>query len=182
MAGHGNFGVDDAANQVGAFLSAFDLHHFGASFFHEAGCIAHCIVRADVVGAVGHIGHKQRVLHATPHGLGVVKHFVHRDRERVRVAEHGHGQRVADQNNVDGSLVHQARAGIVVGGQAGDGLMLKFLLAKGSDSNLSARFANRCETHDVLQCPSALADRARTHLGCCWSYCRPESGRFVDGG
>jgi hypothetical protein len=42
--------------------------------------------------------------------------------------------------------------------------MLKFVLAKGSYGNLVARFADRCNAHDVLQCPSALADRARTHL------------------
>ena len=92
------------------------------------------------------------------------------------MAEYGHGQGVTDQNDVDGSLVNQTRTWIVIGGQAGDGLMLKFLLAKGSDSNLMARFDNRCNAHDVLQCPSALADRARTHLGCCWGYCRPGSG------
>jgi hypothetical protein len=52
--------------------------------------------------------------------------------------------------------------------------MLKFLLSKSSDSNLLARFANRCETHDVLQCPSALADRARTHLDTAGAIVDPE--------
>ena len=91
---------------------------------------------ANVVRTVGHVGGEERVFHAAPDGVSVVKHFVDRDRKCVRVAEHGHGQGVADQNDVDGSLVDQARAGIVVRGQAGDGLMLKFLFAKGSDGNL----------------------------------------------
>jgi hypothetical protein len=32
---------------------------------------------------------------------------------------------------------------------------LEFLVAKSSSSNFLAWFANRSETHDVLQCPSA---------------------------
>jgi len=32
-----------------------------------------------------------------------------------------------------------------------------FVFAKGSDGDLLARFANRRETHDVLQCPSGPA-------------------------
>jgi hypothetical protein len=34
-------------------------------------------------------------------------------------------------------------------------LVMKFLIAQRSDSNFLARLANRNQTHDVLQCPSA---------------------------
>ena len=78
-----------------------------------------------------------------------------RDRERVLVAQHGLGQRVADQNHVHAGLVDQARGGIVVGGETGDRFVVKFLFAERSDRNLLARFADRNQTHDVLQCPSA---------------------------
>jgi hypothetical protein len=36
-------------------------------------------------------------------------------------------------------------------------LMLEFLFAKRSYSDFQARFANRCETHNTLQCPSGFA-------------------------
>src|SRR5207244_7786485 len=100
------------------------------------------------------------MLYPAPDSFGVVQHLVNRDRERVLVAEHGLGERIANKNDVDYSFIHQARARVVVCGQAGDGFVPKFLFSKGSDSNFLARFANWGETHDVLQCPSAAADRA----------------------
>jgi hypothetical protein len=36
-------------------------------------------------------------------------------------------------------------------------LVMELVLAKGSDGGFLARFANRGETHDVLQCPSGPA-------------------------
>ena len=85
----------------------------------------------------------------------MVQHLVGGDRERVVVAEHGLGQRVADQDDVDASLVDQARAGVVIGGQAGNGFAAEFLFSKRCNGDFLARFAKRGETHDVLQCPSA---------------------------
>jgi hypothetical protein len=38
--------------------------------------------------------------------------------------------------------------------------MLKFLFSETGSSDFLARFANGSETHNVLQCPSASADRA----------------------
>ena len=96
MAGDGNFGVDDAANQVGALFSALDLHHFRPGFFDEAGRVAYGVIHADVVRAVGHVGHKECMFHAAVDGLGAMEHFFDRYRKRVRVAKHGHGQRVAN--------------------------------------------------------------------------------------
>ena len=58
MARYWNFGIDHAANQVRALLAAFHLHHFGAAFFHEADRVSDRIVRAGVVGAVGHVAHQ----------------------------------------------------------------------------------------------------------------------------
>ncbi len=107
--GHGNFGIDDAANQVGALLAAFDLHHFRPGFLHEARRIADGFVDVSLVRAKRHVRHQQRMLHATVGGAGVVQHFVQRDRKRVLVTQHGLGQRVADQNDVDAGLVDQAR-------------------------------------------------------------------------
>jgi len=84
-----------------------------------------------------------------------VQHFVERDRKRVLVSQHGLGQRVADQNNVDPGLSDQARGGLVVRGETSYRFVVEFLFAERSDGNLAARFADRNQTHDVLQCPSA---------------------------
>ena len=73
-----------------------------------------------------------------PHGLHVVQHLVHGDRERVLVAEHGLRQRIAHQHHVDAGLVHQARSGVVVGGQAGDGFVAEFLFPQRRGRDLVA--------------------------------------------
>src|SRR5207248_2276180 len=109
------------------------------------------------------------MLYPAPDSFAVVQHLVNRDRESVLIAEHGLGKRIADKNDVDGNFIYQTRARVVVCSQAGDRLVSKFLFFKGSDSNFLARFANWGETHDVLQCPSAAADRAcKQPIRCCY--------------
>ena len=69
VSGHGNLGIDDAADQVGALLAAFNLHRFRARFFHKTRGVAHGFVGTDVIRTVRHVGDEQRVLHAAAHGL-----------------------------------------------------------------------------------------------------------------
>src|SRR5580698_624244 len=99
------------------------------------------------------------------YGARVMQHFVNRDRKRVFVAQHGLGERVADQDDVDRGVIHQACSSVVVGGQTSNGLMLEFLFAKRSNSDFLARFANRCETHMSSSAPPASPDRACLVLG-----------------
>ncbi len=68
-------------------------------------------------------------------------------------------ERVADQHHVDAGFVHQARAGVVVGGQTGDEFVTLFLFEKSGSGDLGAEVAGG-NTHDVLQCSSASADTA----------------------
>src|SRR2546423_15402594 len=91
--------------------------------------------------------------HAATCGLGVVQHFADGGRQRVLVSEDRHGQRIADQYDVDRCLIYQARAWIVISGQASDRLVKEFLFAKGSNCNLLARVANRGETHRSSSAP-----------------------------
>jgi hypothetical protein len=160
VAGDGDFGVDDAADHVGTLFSAFDLDGFGSAFLDKAGGIAHGLVDSQVVGAVGHVGDQECVLHSPARGSGVVQHLIDRDRKRVFISEHGLGERVADEDHVDAGFVNQTRAGIIVRSQTGDWFVMKLFVLQGSNGNFVARLANRSETHDVLQCPSAVADRA----------------------
>src|SRR5271163_1417364 len=66
----------------------------------------------------------------TARRTGVVQHFVYGDRQSAVETHDHHGQRIADQNEVDSRLVHQSRSRIVVGGQRGDRLPEVFLLLK----------------------------------------------------
>ena len=77
-----------------------------------------------VIAAEGHICDDQRATDGAADGAGVVEHLVHGDGEGVFMAEDDHGERVADEEQVDSSFVDQAGAGVVVGGERGDGLAL----------------------------------------------------------
>ena len=117
-----------------------------------------------VIAAEGHVGDDERAAHGAAHGAGVVQHLVHGDGEGVFVAEHDHGERVADQDQVDAGLVDQARGGIVVGGERGDGLALALHLSECGHGDFCDRDDRRRRSraagevgkaHGCLQCRSA---------------------------
>src|ERR1700686_1974333 len=61
---------------------------------------------------------------------------------------------------------------------------MEFLFPQVCGRDLMARFADRGQTHDVLQCPSAAADGACTHLGVnvlndAWNYCSRMTGKML---
>ena len=127
MPGYRNLGIDDAADQFGTLFTAFDLHHFRPRLFHKARRVADGLVDVSLVRAKRHVPHQQRMLNSPMRGAGVVQHFVQRDRQSVLIAQHGLGQRVTDQHDVDAGLVDQARGRIVVRSQAGNRLVMEFL-------------------------------------------------------
>ena len=137
-------------------LATLDLHSLGPRLFHKAGGISNRVLGVHMIGTVGHVDDQQGVLHAAPHRPRMVQHFVHGDGEGIFVAEHGLRQGIAHQDNVDPSFVHQTRSGIVVGRNAGDGFVTKLFPPQDCGGNFLARFAKRNETHDFLQCPSAI--------------------------
>ena len=92
-----------------ALLPAFDLDHFRSRFFHETGGVPHRVAGIGLIRPEWHVAHQQRMLYAAMRGPGVVQHFVERDRKRVLVPQHGLGQRIADQNDIDPGLIDQAR-------------------------------------------------------------------------
>ncbi len=92
MSSHRNFGIDDAANQVGTLFAAFDLHHFRPRFFHKTSGIADRLHGVSLIGAERHIPHQQRMLHAATSRAGVVQHLLNCDRKRVFVAKYRLGQ------------------------------------------------------------------------------------------
>ncbi len=167
--GNRNLSIDDAANQVGTLFAALDLHHLRAAFFHEARGIADGVFGVNMIRPVGHVSQQQRALHAAAHRLHMVQHLVHSDRERVVVTKNGLGERVADQNHLDAGFIHQARGGVVVGGEAGNGFATEFLFPQSSGGDLlAARIttrkagtpAHRGDAHFSSSAPPARPDRA----------------------
>ena len=116
VADHGNLGLGEGGDQSGAVAAAFDLHSFCACIFDEAGRVGDGFSGRGVVGAEGHVGHQQCVADRATDRARVVQHLLHGDGQSAVIAEHGHAQRVANENHVNAGLVHKTRGGIVVGG------------------------------------------------------------------
>ena len=120
MADDGNLGVDEGADQFDA--RALDLDGFRAGLLDEANGVGNGIGDGAVIAAEGHVGDDERAAHGAAHSAGMVEHLVDGDGERVFVAENDHGERVANEDEVDAGLIGETRGGIVVGGERGDGL------------------------------------------------------------
>ena len=96
-------------------------------------------------------------------GTGVVEHLVHGDGESVFMAEDDHGERVADEEQVDSCIVDEAGTGVVIGGESGDGFALAlhfcegghgdFCLGRGDVRGISA-VRKAGDAHGCLQCRS----------------------------
>ena len=54
------------------------------------------LLRADIVGAEGHISDDKRIRSALHHRPGILDHIIQRDSHRAGVAQHDHGQGIAD--------------------------------------------------------------------------------------
>ena len=80
-------------------------------------CILYGLIRAGVKRSVWHVRDQQSPLHRTANGLNMREHFIQSHRHRVAVAQHDIAQTVANQNDINTSLVHQAGCRIVIGRQ-----------------------------------------------------------------
>ncbi len=127
VADDGDFGISEGADQFDA--RAFDLDGLGAGFLDEADGVGEAFGDRAVIAAEGHVGDEQGAADGAADGAGVVEHLVDGDGEGVFVAEDDHGERVADQDQVDAGFVGEAGGGVVVGGEGGDGLALRFISA-----------------------------------------------------
>ena len=122
---HRNLGINDGFDHLRAFTSSLELHRT-CSGADQHGGIAHGIVNAGVIPHPRQVTHHQRPRMIHPTGLrclqpsmyrrGVVRHVLHRDLQRVLVAEHHHCQRVPDEDEVHARSVGDTCSGSVVGG------------------------------------------------------------------
>jgi hypothetical protein len=113
---NGNFGFGEAGDELETALAAFDFDSFGAGFLDEADGVAEGFGDVGVIGAEGHVGDDEGVLCAAADSAGVVDHFVEGDGEGVVVAEDDHTEGITDEEDVNASLVGEARSRVVVGG------------------------------------------------------------------
>ena len=153
VAHHRNFGFHQPVNQFEAPLAALDFHGFRAALFHEAHRVAHRILDRHVEAAVGHVGDEQRVARAAANRAHVMQHFVERDRQRAVVAEHGHADRIAHENDVHAGFIEQARGRIVVCREAGD---LVFDSGEPPDGTVLRERMSGTETLPLPACGSIL--------------------------
>ena len=152
VADDGNLGVGEGADQLDA--RPFDLDGFRAGFLDEADGVGEALGDGGVVAAEGHVGDDEGAADGAANGAGVVQHLVHGDGEGVVVAEDDHGERVADEEEVDAGFVDQARAGVVVGGERGDGFALALHFAKGGHGDFCAE--ERRDARDLAARPGKL--------------------------
>jgi hypothetical protein len=68
----------------------------------------------------------------------MVEHVLHRDGQRVLIAQHHHPKRIADKDGIHTGLILCQRGGVIVGRQHTDRLTSLFLLTKGGGGHFLA--------------------------------------------
>ena len=99
-----DLGVEDRLDRAEALAATLELHRRRAGT-DEVGRVVHGLLVGDVVAEPGQVTDEQGPRLGTSGGCHVVGHVVDRDVERVLMAEHDHGERVADQDHVDAGAV-----------------------------------------------------------------------------
>ena len=113
VAHDGDLGVEDGRDRVEPLAPAFELHRAGAGA-DERGGVVHGLVAAHVVAEPRQIADDQRARLRAGDRADVVHHVVDRHLQRVVVAEHDHGDGVADEDHVDpGGVDHAGRRRVV---------------------------------------------------------------------
>ncbi len=128
----GDARLDDRADRARALAAALELHGVHPAVREEAARVA------DGLGDVGLVREERQVADperggARPRdGARVVEHVVHRDAQRVVVAEDDHAERVADEDRVDAGRVRGLRGRVVVRRDHDDGLAAGLLRVEGA--------------------------------------------------
>ena len=99
--------------------TAFELHSIGSG--GDEGVCGGEGLCGSVVGVDGEIGDDESGGFGSDNGFEVVKDVRERHVGGVRESKDDHSERVADEENIDTGLIEQARRGIIVAGEGGDG-------------------------------------------------------------
>ncbi len=100
-----------------ALATSLDFHQVCTSFAELAGILNSKARRAAT--ACRQIGGHQCFGDSTCHGPSVVDHVIHRNLRGVWMPKNDHSQGVADQKQIEATLVEKTRCGVVVGRKRG---------------------------------------------------------------
>ena len=115
MAHDRDLGVDEGLDHRDALTTALELDALGTGP-DECRGVAHRVLDRDVVAEPRHVGDDQRRGRGPGHRCRVMRHIGHRDLQGVVVAEHDHGDGIADQDEIDAGGIGHARTRCVIGG------------------------------------------------------------------
>ncbi|CAB4951672.1 unannotated protein [freshwater metagenome] len=148
MTHDGDLGIDEGLDHRETLPAAFELDALGASA-DELGGIANRVLDRHVIAEPRHVGDDQRGRLGAGHCGGVMRHIGHRDLQRVVVAEHDHGDGIANQNQVDTGSIGHPRTGCVVGRDHDQGNVAAADLA-----TLNGRHGGTCAHWSLLTRPA----------------------------
>ena len=123
MSKNGDAVLYERGDHVGSECAPFDLDAVGTRFLQEPPGMGQCLLRRGLIGHEGHVGDHHGRGDPARHGGGVMQHLLHRHRQGVTVTQHGCGERVAHQCQMNSGRIGIPRGGEIIGGQAGDPAM-----------------------------------------------------------
>jgi len=127
---------DDCTHAGADFRAALQLDAVARRLCHEAARVKHRGLVRGLIAHVGHVADQPAVGRAATHGLCVADHVVHRDGQGRLVAQHGHAQAVAHEDDVNAGLFDQRRHRVVVAGNHGEGCALGHLVEEYGQGDL----------------------------------------------
>src|SRR5487761_101104 len=142
MSHHGNFRLNQPADERRPLPSSLDLHRFGSSLLEVAEAGGDGLFLAHVIGPERKVRHQQRPPHSAAHGAQMVKHFIQSYRQGGLIAEHYLREGIANQNHIDAGGIHETGGGKIVGGKAGDFFAAQLALQDEWDGDLAHGLLN----------------------------------------
>ena len=112
--------------------AALQLDSLTSALLHQSACIHNGIINGGLVAHKGHIADHECIFCTSGNSGGVVNHILHGNGDGILIAEHNHAQRVANQNGIYATFIHQLCCGIIISGQHSDFVSVQFLLLQGS--------------------------------------------------
>ena len=114
VADHRNRGIDDRFGTPEHRPRAFQLHRVGPSLLQKPDGVPNGGLVRRLKRSERHVGDDERPSGAARDGASQHEHFVHGDRQRRVVPEHGHGGGIADERDVDAGGVGEPGARRVI--------------------------------------------------------------------
>ncbi len=100
----------------------FELYPFGAAFLDKTPRVPHRVLDARLITHERHVADEHRAELRAADRLEMMDDLVHRDGERVLVAEHDHPEAVPDQDHLDAGRVLDPGGLVIVRGEHHDPL------------------------------------------------------------